>query len=487
MRVLVFLTIPVAGLLMLIGAPDPFGWRFNAGLAAITCGACMLMMLPVHRLRRSPGRWRRRLGTTLLMLLLMLAALTGILWTNYHLVVFRPVSVEGWRADLGALQKALERTPPGLRERAHRCATPELTALSRDLPVLADDQRLARLIHAIACLNDGHTVDFPFFPAANFSPVPLQFRHFDDGWFVTRAAAAQSDLVGLQVVRIAGLAVEDAYHKIRPYVAADNESAARVRAPAYMLSPRLWKAIGVSTAVDGLDLEFASTSGARRAVRLQATSRLRYLWWYLEPRAWLFPPAPPAGSPPSAERKRDPWWLTPVTNRKAVYVAFRGVRDRRGETLTMFGARLLKTAKAMQADRIVIDVRDNGGGDNTLFRGFVAALAGSEFNAPGRLLVLIDGGTFSAATNFVSTMERQTRTILVGAPTGSGPNHFGDSRTLVLPRTRIAIQLSTRWHQFGDPDDVRTAHEPHVAVRVTSREYFSGRDAVLEAALDWPS
>jgi len=487
MRAFFLIILAAAGLFAAIAAPDPFGWWFNIGLIATICGVFGLPVLLARRLRRSPRPWRRALGAILAALLLILVALSGVLWSDYHRVMFRRPSVEAWRGDLRDLQEALKRLPAGLRERAQGCAIPELTALRIALPLLDNDARHARLIRAIACLNDGHSIDYPFFPAADFAPVPLQIRYFDDGWFVTHAATAQSRLVGLQVIRIAGFPVEDAYRAMRPYVSADNESSARVHAPAYMISPRLWTAIGVGTSAAVLDLDLAAASGGRQHVRLAATARLRYLWWYLQPRDWLFPPRPPTGSPPSAEWKRDPWWLTQMTERHAIYVAFRGVRNRDGETLTAFGARLVGTARMMHASRIVIDVRNNSGGDNTLFHGFVAAIAASEYNASGRLFVLIDGGTFSAATNFVTTMERQTRAILVGQPTGSGPNHFGDAEMLELRRTHIAIQLSTRRHQFGDPADVRSAHEPQVAVRLTSRDYFLGRDAILEAALNWPS
>jgi len=487
MRASFLIILTAAGLIAVIAAPDPFAWWFNIGLVAVICGVFGLPSLLARRLRRSPRRWRRALGTTLAALLPILAALSGVIWSDYHLVMFRRPSVEAWQADLGDLQAALERLPAGLRERARACAAPGLTDLSRVLPSLSNDTRHARLIRAIACLNDGHSIDYPFFPAADFSPVPLQIRYFDDGWFVTHAAAAQSWLVGRQVIRIAGLPVEEAFRTMRPYVSADNESAARVHAPAYMLSPRLWKAIGVGASADALDFDLATASGGRQHIRLPATARLRYLWWYLRPRDWLFPPKPPAGSPPSAEWKRDPWWLSPMAARNAIYVAFRAVRNRDGETLTAFGGRLLGAARTMRAGRIVIDVRNNSGGDNTLFRGFVAVIAASEYNATGRLFVLIDGGTFSAATNFVTTVERQTRALLVGQATGSGPNHFGDAEMLELRRTHIAIQLSTRRHQLGDPADVRTAHEPQLPVRVISRDYFLGRDAILEAALNWPS
>jgi hypothetical protein len=359
---------------------------------------------------------------------------------------------------------------------------PELVNLERDLTSLNDDQRHARLTRAIASLGDGHSVAFPYFPATSFSLVPLRLRWFGDGLFVTAAPARLQDLIGQQVTGIAGLGAEQALEAMRPYIAADNDSAARVRSTYYMLSPRFWNAIGYPTDPDRLRLVLRSRQGAH-TVELSTVSRWRYLWWVLQPRQWLIAPRPSPLSAPFFEWRRDNFWITPMPDRGGVYVAFRAVKPNGKETLTAFGARILNTTRSTGAERIVIDVRENGGGDNTLFRGMIGALRESEFNVKGRLILLTGGETFSAATNFVSAMERETAVTLIGEPTGSGPNHFGDSQPKSLPRTGIVVFLSTRHHQFGKPGDARTAHEPEIAVATSSTDFFAGRDPVLEAAL----
>jgi hypothetical protein len=472
-----------AGPVAAITAPDPFGLSLDIGLIAMIFGAIGVGILVVKWLLGPGSSLRGGLGMALGAILSLVIILLGTLWFDYHLLVFRRPTIEGWRMDLAFLKHSLETLPGGLRMRADSCAVPQLDSLEHDLPALTNDQRQVRLIRAIACLNDGHSVDFPFFPATDFDLVPLRIRMFEDGWFVTGASSQESGLIAARVIRINGLEVDDAYRSMRPYVSADNDGSARERAALYMLSPRLWKAIGVDLADGLLTLEIEDAVNGRRTVKLAPAARLRYLLWHLRLREWLLQPAPSPGSPPSAEHRREPWWLKSLPKHRAIYVALRAIENRHEENLDSFAKRLLETAEAMKAERIVIDVRENGGGDNTLFDGFIAALASSRYNSPGRLFVLIDATTFSAATNFVTSMERRTKTVLVGSPTGSGPNHYGDAKMIVLPQTHIAIQLATRFHQFGDSPDMRTAHDPQLRVPLTAGDYFSGRDPVLEAAL----
>ena len=47
----------------------------------------------------------------------------------------------------------------------------------------------------------------------------------------------------------------------------------------------------------------------------------------------------------------------------------------------------------------------------------------------------------------------------------------------------IEVRISTRYWQKGGPDDHRPWIAPELPVAVSSADYFSGRDPVLEAVL----
>ena len=94
----------------------------------------------------------------------------------------------------------------------------------------------------------------------------------------------------------------------------------------------------------------------------------------------------------------------------------------------------------------------------------------------GGLYVLVGRRTFSACNNLASLFERATPAVLVGEPTGSSPNQYGDAQPLVLPRSRLQVTISSRYWQHGLPGDARTAVLPDVAVPVRAADFFAGRD-----------
>ena len=90
-------------------------------------------------------------------------------------------------------------------------------------------------------------------------------------------------------------------------------------------------------------------------------------------------------------------------------------------------------------ERLIVDVRSNGGGDNTTFGPFVDALRGdARLDQKVWLFAPISRDTFSAAGNFVTTIDRDTH-LLVGEPTGGSPNQYGDRVGCGTPTSRDSI------------------------------------------------
>ena len=154
-----------------------------------------------------------------------------------------------------------------------------------------------------------------------------------------------------------------------------------------------------------------------------------------------------------------------------------------GESLAEFSARLTSFVDTNPVEKLVVDLRLNGGGDNTTFEPLVRALETSRLNLPGRLFAIIGRHTFSAAGNFVTEIEKRTDVLLVGEATGGAPNQYGDTASVQLPNSGYTAEVSTIYHQRSTADDPRLTHEPDIPVPTTSDDFFSGRDPVLAAAI----
>ena len=133
---------------------------------------------------------------------------------------------------------------------------------------------------------------------------------------------------------------------------------------------------------------------------------------------------------------------------------------------------------------MIVDVRLNGGGDNTTYGSLTSLFGSPAVNRRGKLYLLVGRATFSAAANFAAEIDRDTRAIVVGEPTGGGVETYGDTFPVLLPTVGWTVHIAARYHERKKgPNDRRLAVEPDVRVDLTSKHYFAGKDPVLERAL----
>ena len=134
--------------------------------------------------------------------------------------------------------------------------------------------------------------------------------------------------------------------------------------------------------------------------------------------------------------------------------------------------------------RVIVDLRLNGGGDNTTYGSLTTLFGSAAVNKRGKLRVLIGRATFSAAANFAAEIDRATRAVFFGEPTGGGVETYADTFPVLLPTVGWTVRIAARYHERKkSKSDRRLAVEPDVRVDLTSKQYFARVDPVLDRAL----
>jgi C-terminal processing protease CtpA/Prc len=183
---------------------------------------------------------------------------------------------------------------------------------------------------------------------------------------------------------------------------------------------------------------------------------------------------------------RDPakeFWTQYLKASRTLYVQYNQVGLDSSDVVDEINANL----SSHDVAKIVLDLRNNGGGEARGLQQLLDFLAEPGRDLPRRLYVLIGRLTFSAAAIFVVQIEQEVPgAIFVGEATGGAPNFWADVDTVTLPNSGLKALISTTYEGYSTPNDHRLAIEPDMPVDLTSADYFSGRDPVLEAALAAP-
>lgn len=382
-----------------------------------------------------------------------------------------------WRADLDHLADALERDHRNLFHSVSRESFDGVVrSLCARIPVLDGHAIVVELARLVALVGDGHT-RLPLTEVPGFRRYPLRLYHYADGLFVQAIAREHGSATGARLLAIGDTPATDAYDAMRALISRDNEMGVRAAAPELLTIPEVLHARGV----------LADPEHAAYLVQRPSGERVTYV---LRPREALptdlANARDGAATPPPLWLRRSPEhnWLISLTDAQTLYVQYSRVRDAPEESVEGFFDRVFTLVERDDVHRLILDIRLNGGGNMSLNRPLIHHLIRCDrVNQWGKLFVVIGRLTFSAAMNLAVDLERHTRALFVGEPTGARPNHYGENADIVLPHSRLRCTASALWWQYSSPRDDRPWIAPDIPAALWSADYAANRDPALESIM----
>lgn len=413
----------------------------------------------------------------------LLAACLVTLWFALPICAQSPppkLTAAQWQADVRFLGDEL---PLRHKNAFHRMKREDFDAavsqLYRAVPTLRDDEIVVGMMKLVAMVRDGHSSLNPLHYARS-GVYPIRLYRFSDGVYIQKAAPAYSDLVGARVLRIGSLSIDEAMAAIAPVVAADNEMGVLDLGPLMLSVPEIVSGLKIASDKQKLDLTI-SKNGSERVVSVRPEGVVENI--VLPPADWI--DARNADLPLYRKHPGDLFWFEYLKDKQVVYVKQDAVQNKPDASLADFYNRVFAFIDANPVDKLIIDLRNNGGGNNGLNRPIIIDLIRSKIDKRGHLFVITGRQTFSAAQNFVNQLEKWTEAIFVGEPTADHVNMYGDNRPFTLPNSGLVVRASTLWWQDLDPRDERKWTAPEIAVDLSFDDYRMGRDPVVQAVLDY--
>jgi len=441
-------------------------------------------------------------ATTQRVLLLTCCLVTFCGWVSMDAVaqgaksdsIVDAATTQKWREDLRYLAQEL---PKRHKDLFHAMTREQfevaVKTLDERIPTLSQEQIIVELQRIVAMIRDGHTriQDFPFGPKIGFHSYPIYLYQYKDGLFVQAADRAYKDAVGARVIKIGKDSTQQAIDALSPLVCrdGDNEMSIKAIAPIFLVTPEILHALGIIDDVENAPF-VVERNGEQKTIYLkpspdQLIANHGPTW--RKPPNWI--DARDSATAPTPLSLKDPqnyFWFEYLSDSRTVYFQYNAVSDKPNESLADFSRRLFDFVDGHPVDRLVMDVRFNGGGNNFLNRSLLLGIIRTKkIDQPGKLFAIIGRQTFSAAQDFVDELEKYTNVIFVGEPTGESVNQFGDPVAIVLPNSGITVRASTLWWQFADPRDTRKWTGPKIAAELTSSDYRNNIDPALDAILKY--
>jgi tetratricopeptide (TPR) repeat protein len=389
---------------------------------------------------------------------------------------------EGWRFDLDLLVREVKRTHYApFRKVSREEFDAQARRLREDIPRLTDHQIEVGFRKLLCRVGDGHTgLSTPYGSEGPKNRVGVRFYLFAEGLFITEADPRHADLAGAQVLRVGAHSVEEVMRALDQIVPQDNGMGLRCHGPDALRLPHLLNGLGLIPQDKSLPLTVRDKHGKERDVTLAADAADAEPSWVSARKE------APAPEPLYLKKRRTAYWFEYLPEEKLVYCQYNQVWDGgEKESLEKFFGRLFRFIEGNDVGRLVLDLRWNGGGNNFLNEPLIHGLIRCDkINQPGKLFVIVGRVTFSAAMCAAAQIERETKAIFVGEPTGSSPNFVGESAVqLELPYSKLHGSISDLYWQNSVAMDYRTWIAPEVHAPPTFAAFGANRDPALEAIL----
>jgi hypothetical protein len=293
---------------------------------------------------------------------------------------------------------------------------------------------------------------------------------------VTEAAAAYRRALGARVVRVGNATVEEAYRRDQPYISqGESEEFVLDVNAANMTYPAHLHGLGLAPDTTRALYTFEDDKGRRFSLDIKALAPGRQVEWLDASR-----------KKPLYRRKPDePLWYRYLPNAQTLYLNFSGYPRKRA--FGKFSQELFDFIDRHPIKRVIVDMRQNGGGDFSRGREFI--ISGFKqrpaITRRGQVFVIIGRQTYSAGMVNASDFRSEMNAILVGEPTGQRPNSYSENRAFSLPNAHLSVSYSTQYYKVQEKDTPGIIPDKRIDPEWTS--YKEGRDPALEWILAYPS
>lgn len=393
-----------------------------------------------------------------------------------------------WQEDLRFLQKTIHQDYSFLFVKTTKeDFDTEIETLYKDIPNLQEHEIIVGLSRLVSLFKYGHTyISFHQKPF-EFSELPFNLYQFNDGIYIQGAHKNYPEALGAKVIAVEGKPISEVLKVIEPTVEVENSQYFKayginnIRYPEILHAQKITKALQNKVT---LTLEKNGKLFTQSFTALKKGERVpTHRGFVHQNENWL--DARDQSTTPLYLQKLDKIYFSEyLANEKTMYVRHSRIRDEAEESTKDFYARVFNEIETNNAEKLVIDLRLNGGGNNYLNKDVIKEIIKSEkINKIGKLFVIIGKRTFSACQNLVNEIDNYTNVIFIGEPTAENINFWGDNRPVTLPNSALDISLSYLWWQDKPALENADWIAPSIPVTMSFDQYATNQDPVLKAAL----
>ena len=389
-----------------------------------------------------------------------------------------------WLEDVEFLQKEILRLHPDpfyKNEEMDRKKFDQLFSnLRQNISIWNESKIVSQMTRIIGLINDGHTAVDPLANMAStfqFTYFPILLYYFPEGIYVVGTGDTNKHIVGKKLVAINNMKIADVIQLMRPLISKDygNDASLKDGIRFFLVIAQYLHGLDIISNPKEAVFTFADEKGNEMPVKLEPGS-LQGLFSSLE-----------RGNdqvlPLYRQDERKYYWFKYLDTVKTLYIKYNFELVDTTLRPAEFCKRMQAVIDTAHFDKVILDLRQNQGGNIGTLKPFYDFITQPKINQPGKLYVLMDRKTQSAATVLAIRLSMISKAVLIGEPAVTAVNFFDNDNKFPLPNSKLRVGISTHFQTAGFSIDNRKEFDADIPMEITAADYFALRDSMLPYAI----
>ncbi|MCB2309675.1 S41 family peptidase [Clostridium tagluense] len=349
----------------------------------------------------------------------------------------------------------------------------EIDSLKTDIESLSNYEIKLEIAKIVASMGDAHT----YVPLNINLLLPLELYWFADGIYVIVAPQQYKEILYRKIIKINNIDIEEVINILSSIISYENETYLKSQLPKYFPAIELLYDLGLVNDIDSLELTFEDKN--KKEITLEIKSMPLGEWkelYNLINNDLMYS----ANLPLYRRNSHKNYWFEYIDASSIVYFKYNACKDMPPKDVVTFCSELISFIEAHVVEKLIIDLRNNFGGNSSLLNPFIEYIINCDkINKTGNLFIIIGRETFSSALLNSFFLKENTSAIFLGEPTGGKPNCYGEVERFILKNSGLTVCYSTEYYKIVE-DDTLLSLLPDVNIEFTIQNYINNEDPCFE-------
>lgn len=346
---------------------------------------------------------------------------------------------------------------------------------------LSDFEIAVKLQQLIAKFGDSHTgIEWSKYIQKN-KILPIKAVWFKDGIYIIKTTKKNRGILGEKIKGINGIDVSVIVDKLSSLITKDNEAIIHKNIPELLESVQLLEYFNIIKG-DKIEFEIETKQGKteNQLVVVEPMNKENILAINLK------------SIPNYLQNERMYFWSKYIKESGIYYIQYNKCLSKEAEqkygnpkkakklpSFVEFENKVFATIKENKINKLIFDMRFNGGGSSPQGTEFIKKLSEYEnVNQKEKLFVIIGTRTFSSAIINTLDFKKYTNATIVGEMTSGKPNHYGQVKFFYLPQSNLQVAYSTKYFNTIETD-IGTI-KPDIEIETSFSDFINGIDPIFE-------